>query len=57
MLRALIAAAKAYAAVKAVEIAADLFAGRKSLFGRAPAKTRRMAKSAKRPATRTRATA
>lgn len=57
MLRALIAAAKAYLAVKAVEMAADLFAGRKSLSGQAPAKTRRMANTAKRPATRTKATA
>lgn len=56
MLRALITAAKAYVAVKAVEMVADLFTGRKTLFGPAPAKTSGMAKSAKRPATRAKAT-
>jgi hypothetical protein len=57
MLRALISAAKAYLAVKAVEFAANAFAGRKSRLRQAPAKTGRMAKPAGRPAARTKAAA
>ncbi len=56
MLRALISAAKAYLAVKAVEWAAEAFAGRKGTTP-ASAKSRRMARTARRPATRTKATA
>jgi hypothetical protein len=55
MLRALFSAAKAYLAVKAVEMAANAFAGRKGRKAQASAKPRRMAKAARRPATRTKA--
>jgi len=58
MLRAIVSAAKAYLAVKVVEMAANAFAGRKGAKARASAKPRRtMAKSARRPATRTKAAA
>ena len=57
MLRAIVSAAKAYLAVKVVEMAASAFAGRKGGKARASAKPRRMAKSARRPATRTKAAA
>lgn len=57
MLRALISAAKAYLAVKAVEMAAAALTGRSKSGVPAPVKSRRMAKAARRPATRTKATA
>lgn len=58
MLRAIVSAAKAYLAVKVVEMAASAFVGRKGGKAPAPAKPRRMmAKSARRPATRTKAAA
>ncbi len=52
MLRALISAAKAYLAVKAVEMVAQAFSARSSRGGATASRPTRMGKTARRPATR-----